>query len=150
MGFLRGTGFASTEGSKGTMTRREFLQVSALGAAALAAGTLFATARGIPNPSKPVHRVKPFEFEEATCLDLQAAMRSGRETSVSITRKYLDRIADLDKRGPALNAVIEINPDAIAIARALDRERKERGPRGPLHGVPILLKDNFDTHDRMM
>src|ERR1044071_7339172 len=132
------------------MKRREFLQVSALGAATLAAGTFSVSARGTPNLSKPVVRVKPCELEEASFLDLQAAMRSGKETSVSIARKYLDRIADLDKRGPAVNAVIEINPDALADARVLDRERKERGPRGPLHGVPILLKDNIDTHDRMM
>src|SRR5207302_1800860 len=66
------------------------------------------------------------------------------------TQKYLQRIASVDKAGPALNAVIELNPDAIAIAESLDAERKSTGPRGPLHGIPIMLKDNIDTHDRMM
>ncbi|HMJ65848.1 MAG TPA: amidase, partial [Candidatus Binatia bacterium] len=64
-------------------------------------------------------------------------------------KKYLQRIGDIDKQGPSINSVIEINPDALGIARDLDRERKDRGPRGPLHGIPILIKDNIDTHDRM-
>jgi len=77
-------------------------------------------------------------------------MQSGHETAASLTRKYLQRIKALDRSGPKLNAVIEINPDALAIARGLDAERKTKGPRGPLHGIPMLLKDNIDTHDRMM
>ena len=77
-------------------------------------------------------------------------MKSIRETAVSLAKKYLQRIADIDKRGPAINAVIEINPYALAIARELDSERKSKGPRGPLHGIPVLIKDNIDTHDRMM
>src|SRR5207247_11085300 len=63
---------------------------------------------------------------------------------------YLQRIYGLDRRGPALHSVIEINPDALALAAALDEDRRTRGPRGPLHGIPILLKDNIDTADRMM
>jgi len=81
---------------------------------------------------------------------LQAAMKSGQETAASLAKKYLARMAELDQRGPTLNAVIEINPDALASARALDQERQAKGPRGPLHGIPVLLKDNIDTHDRMM
>src|SRR3954467_6041739 len=65
-------------------------------------------------------------------------------------RKYLDRIDDIDKHGPAINAVIEINPDALSIAAALDNARKAGRLRGPLHGIPVLIKDNIDTHDRMM
>jgi len=77
-------------------------------------------------------------------------MRDGRESAVSLATKYLQRIASIDQHGPKLNSVIELNPDALAIARELDAERKAKGPRGPLHGIPVLLKDNIDTHDKMM
>src|SRR5438132_7483778 len=77
-------------------------------------------------------------------------MKSGRSSSKSITEAYLARIEAIDKRGPGINAIIELNPDAIAIAEALDKERKEKGARGPLHGIPVLIKDNIDTADRMM
>lgn len=95
-------------------------------------------------------RVASFALEEATIYELQAAMASGKETAVSLTKKYLQRIEAIDKRGPAINSVIEVNPEALAIARDLDDERKEKGPRGRLHGIPVLVKDNIDTHDRMM
>src|SRR5262249_38179759 len=81
--------------------------------------------------------------------DLQSAMTSGKYTAHSLVGKYLDRINDLDKRGPAINSVIEVNPDAVAIASELDKERKAGRVRGPLHGIPVLIKDNIDTHDRM-
>ena len=87
--------------------------------------------------------------EELTMGELQDAMESGELTSVGICRRYLDRIEKLDRTGPRLGSVIEVNPDALAIARALDRERREGKTRGPLHGIPVLLKDNIDTHDRM-
>ena len=77
-------------------------------------------------------------------------MASGRLTSQSLTRHYLDRIQALDRRGPCLRAVIETNPRAMEIAAALDRERAAQGARGPLHGMPILVKDNIETADRMM
>ena len=76
-------------------------------------------------------------------------MASGKVSALSLTRKYLGRIVEIDRRGPALNAVIELNPDAEAIAAALDRERRTSGARGPLHGIPVLIKDNIDTHDRL-
>jgi amidase len=76
-------------------------------------------------------------------------MSSGKWTARSLVEKYLERIEVMDRRGPELRSVIEINPDASAIAEALDKERKEKGARGPLHGVPILIKDNIDTADRM-
>ncbi len=91
-----------------------------------------------------------FEVEEATVGDLQKRMTGGSLTAQALTQTYLDRIAAIDKSGPALNAVIELNPEALAIARALDVERKAKGPRGPLHGIPVLIKDNIDTADRMM
>src|SRR4029077_1334168 len=94
--------------------------------------------------------VKPFEWEEATLEDLQAAMKAGKETAGSLAKKYLARIEEIDRTGPTLRSVLEVNPDALSIARALDQERKAQGPRGPLHGIPVLIKDNIDTHDRMM
>jgi len=90
-----------------------------------------------------------FALEETTIAALQNRMTTGERTARSITEAYLTRIEQLDRQGPALRAVLEINPDAIAIADALDRQRRTQEPRGPLHGVPILLKDNFDTADRM-
>ena len=92
----------------------------------------------------------PFtQVEEATVAELQAAMAVGRLTARRLTELYLERIAALDRSGPTLRSVIETNPDALDIAMALDRERASSGPRGPLHGVPILLKDNIATADRM-
>ena len=90
------------------------------------------------------------EIEEATVAGLGAAMAEGRLTALRITEMYLERIAALNEAGPELRAVIETNPDALAIAEALDRERAASGPRGPLHGIPILLKDNIDTADQML
>src|ERR1700676_914502 len=77
-------------------------------------------------------------------------MKSGKFTARSLVEKYRGRIDEIDKRGPAVNAIIELNPDASSIADALDQERKAKGPRGPLHGVPVLIKDNVATADRMM
>ena len=80
---------------------------------------------------------------------LQEAMRSGRLSARSITHIYLDRIRDLDRTGPALRAIIEVNPDALSEADRLDEERRQGDVRGPLHGIPVVLKDNIDTADRM-
>src|SRR5829696_2173771 len=91
-----------------------------------------------------------FDLEEATLADLQARMTAGKETARSLVEKYTARIAQLDRQGPALRSVIELNPDAITIADQLDAERKQKGARGPLHGIPILIKDNIATNDRMM
>jgi len=97
----------------------------------------------------PEPGVRSFELDETTLAALQGAMKSGRLTARSITEKYLARIEELDRRGPSLHSVIEVNPDALAIAARLDRERKAKGPRGPLHGIPVLVKDNIGTADRM-
>lgn len=91
-----------------------------------------------------------FELEECTIRDLQAGMKSGRFAAHSLVARYLGRIEEVDRHGPRLNSVIEINPDALAIAEELDRERRAKGPRGLLHGIPVLIKDNLATHDRMM
>src|SRR5260370_42653236 len=90
-----------------------------------------------------------FPVEEVDISTLAMALGDGRTTARGLVDSYLRRIAGIDRSGPRLNSVIELNPDAAAIAEALDRERKEKGPRGPLHGIPILIKDNIDTADRM-
>src|SRR5205823_8798301 len=90
-----------------------------------------------------------FELEEATIEQLQQGMQSGRYTARGLAELYLKRIEQIDRSGPTLRSVIEVNPDALSIADTLDAERRTRGPRGPLHGIPILIKDNIDTSDRM-
>ena len=133
--------------------RRSFLQSTLASGAAAAilpalAGTR-ATALVSPtnNSSGPV---KPFELDEITISELQEGLNSGKFTARSLVEKYSARIDEIDKHGPAVNAIIEMNPDALAIADELDRERKAKGPRGLLHGTPVLIKDNIDTADRMM
>ena len=109
---------------------------------------------GTSEPPEPgpatTEATAPFQFEEMTVEAMQEAMAKGTLTSRGITELYLARIEALDRKGPTLQSVIETNPDALSIADALDKERKEKGPRGPLHGVPVLIKDNIDTADRMM
>jgi len=131
-------------------SRRRFLQASLLGGISSAVLPALAGARELapPAPSSPGGR--PFELDEVTIADLQAGMTSGKFTARSITEKYLARIDAIDKQGPVVNSVIEVNPDALAIAEALDKERKEKRVRGQLHGIPILIKDNIDTADRML
>jgi amidase len=107
--------------------------------------------REVASPREPAPpEVKPFELDEVTISELQDGMKSGKFTARSLVEKYTSRIDEIDKRGPAVNAIIEMNPDAPSIAEALDRERKSKGPRGPLHGIPVLIKDNIDTADHMM
>jgi len=90
-----------------------------------------------------------FELDEATVDELQRGMSSGKYTADSLTAKYLNRIFSIDKEGPTINSVIELNPDALHIASELDKERKAGRTRGRLHGIPVIIKDNIDTHDRM-
>lgn len=123
------------------MNRRTFLAV----AGAIGAGGCAPPLRTGGSASTP-----EFELDEITIAGLQEAMAAGRHTAQSLAQLYLARIDSHDAHGPAVNSVIEVNPDALAIAAALDRERKEKGARGPLHGVPVLIKDNIDTADRMM
>ena len=131
-------------------SRRKFLQSAVNASAAAAVYPALGAARDV-TPAKPATPdVKPFELDEITISELQDGMKSGKFTARSLIEKYLVRIDEIDKRGPAVNAMIELNPDAFAIADALDQERKAKGPRGPLHGIPVLIKDNIDTADRMM
>jgi len=101
--------------------------------------------------SQPVEKAenKQFGYEETTIIRLGKAMAAGEYSAEGLVAAYLRRIDEIDRSGPGLGAVIQVNPDAAAIARELDRERSEKGPRGPLHGIPILIKDNIDTADRM-
>ncbi|HWH58462.1 MAG TPA: amidase [Terriglobales bacterium] len=125
------------------VSRRSLLKSTAAGIAAvpaLSAGRVLALAA--PEPVA----AKSFEFEEATITDLQAKMQSGALTPQALTKAYLARIEELDKGH--VNSVIEVNPDAMAIAQALDKERKSKS-RGPMHGIPVLIKDNIDTADKM-
>lgn len=133
------------------MKRRKFLETTALGCVlALSKPASLISASESARSHLPPAPAKEFELEEITISELQDGMKSGRFTARSLVKKYLDRIDEIDKHGPELNSVIEINPDAISIAESLDRERKEKGARGPLHGIPLLIKDNIDTADRMM
>ena len=89
------------------------------------------------------------DISEAGVVTLQAAMQSGKTSSQALVRAYLARIKAYDKSGPRINSVIEVNPDALIIARERDKERKAGKLRGPLHGIPVLIKDNIATADKM-
>ena len=86
---------------------------------------------------------------EWTIAELQEKMESGNLTARQIADLYLQRIGEVDKSGPCINSIIELNPDALETASKLDAERKTGKVRGPMHGIPILIKDNIDTHDKM-
>ncbi|AGC45703.1 amidase [Myxococcus stipitatus DSM 14675] len=125
------------------LSRRSFLGGTAA-AAALASLDASASAGGQAAPANT------FELAEVTLSDLQTGMREGRLTAHGIAERYLARISAVDRTGPMpLASVIELNPDALAIAQALDLERREKGARGPLHGIPVLIKDNIATADKM-
>ncbi len=116
------------------------------------AATSLAVATAIPFPhvsARLPERYAPPVIEEKTIAELTAGMESGEYTSRNITQQYLERIASLDKQGPMLRHVLETNPEALAIADSLDGERKAGKTRGPMHGIPVLVKDNIDTADRM-
>ena len=134
------------------VTRRDFLRSSAVGSAVAIAGPLACTPAPTPDADPPpgaAVAIDDFPLEEITVDALQEAMASGEWTARSITEAYLARIEQVNLEGPGLRAVIETNPDVSVLAAELDRQRQTTGPRGPLHGVPVLLKDNIDTGDRM-
>jgi len=137
-------------GSASTIDRRTFFRYGAAGGAVIAvAGPAAKAVSAAVSPAPETPAAGAFELEEATIADLQKRMESGRETARSLTEKYLARIDAVDRKGPALRAVLETNPDALSIADALDAERKAGKLRGPLHGIPIIVKDNISTADRM-
>ena len=131
------------------LSRRGFLKSGVIGGAVAATfPALAALGKPVAAPS-PKPDIRPSDLDEVTLSELTDGMKSGKYSSHSLVRKYIARIEALDRQGPALRSVIEINPDALSIAAALDQERKEKGPRGPLHGIPVLIKDNIGTADRM-
>jgi len=127
------------------MNRKSFLTNAGLMATgyALFPADVFAGIKGTATT------VTPEIIREATIGQLQQLLATGKISTVQLTQLYLDRIAAYNKKGPALNAVIELNPDALAIARQCDAERKQKKAVGPLHGIPVLIKDNIDTGDKM-
>jgi len=129
------------------LDRRALLRLGALGSVSALAGKA-GRADAAP-PAVPAPAPDAFELDEATVVDLQKRMESGQDSSRSLCEKYMARIEALDRQGPALMSVLEINPDALSIAESLDAERKAGKVRGPLHGIPILVKDNIGTADRM-
>ena len=134
------------------LNRRDFLRAGAVGAAATVAGPI---ACGSPEAERAIlesttpGEMGAFELEEATVAGLADDIEIGRFSARAITEAYLQRIVALDRQGPTLRSVIEVNPDALAIADALDQARAAGAPRGPLEGVTVLLKDTIDTADRM-
>src|SRR4051812_3930139 len=134
------------QNADGSVTRRSFVGVAIAGAVGARARSVISEA---PETASGAQPIPAFALEELSIDDLQSRMRAGAETSQSLVQKYLARIDALDHRGPAINAVIELNPDAASIAAQLDAERKSGKTRGPLHGIPVLIKDNIDTADRM-
>ena len=132
------------------MNRRTFVRNSVAGGVGVASLSITTAAKEAADTSSAGTAPPPaFELDEATIAELQTGMASGKYSAHALAARYLDRIDSVDKKGPAIHAVIELNPDALSIAADLDKERKTKGPRGPLHGVPVLIKDNIDTHDRM-
>lgn len=130
--------------------RRDFVRRGlAVGGGALAATLPRLGEANAASPLASSAQPPAFPLEEITVADLQGAMAGGRLSAEQVTRLYLERIQAVDRSGPSVNAVIEVNPDAVAIARALDAERAAGNVRGPMHGIPVLIKDNIDTADRM-
>jgi amidase len=133
-------------GKQARISRRQFLKRGVIAAASSAASMVGATpALAV----KPMAKTSFVTVEEVSIAQLQAAMTNREVTSRELVAAYLDRIRRIDQSGPTLRSVIEVNPDAADIAAALDAERTSRGVRGPLHGIPILIKDNIDTADKM-
>jgi len=139
--------------------RRRFLQASFLTGVGAAVYPVQVAGREVAPAPAAVPESSTFELNEITIRELQNGMKSGRFTARSIAEQYLARIESMDRpdkdksgndrRRPAVNSLLELNPDALAIADGLDQERKQKGPRGPLHGIPVLIKDNLDTSDKM-
>jgi len=130
------------------ISRRSFLRYAAAGGLA-AAAPIELTRRAEPVRAA-VPRIPPFELEEMTMAEMQRWMAAGRFTARYLVERYIERVEALDWEGPATRNVLELNPDALEIAERLDTERRSKGPRGPLHGIPVIVKDNIDTADKMM
>ncbi|PKQ62002.1 amidase [Labilibaculum filiforme] len=134
------------------MKRRHFISLSALGASSIVGFSLPACQNQTISETKKLNQedFNTFAFNEKSITELQEMMKSDQLNSEELVIAYLERVEKIDKNGPTTNSIIEINSDALAIARTLDKERKAGKLRGPIHGIPILLKDNIDTADKMM
>ncbi|GAB4012036.1 amidase [Spirosoma migulaei] len=132
------------------MNRRSFVKASSVLSVTASALTACSTPKSESPETDSAPFVDEFALNELTINELQQKMQSGEYTAEAITQLYLDRIQAIDKKGPRLNAVIELNPDALTIAKSMDQERKDGKLRGPMHGIPVLIKDNIDTNDQMM
>ena len=130
------------------MNRRNFLKNTS--GAGLTLATISLGIYNEVNASTPNEMFVDFDLNEITITELQQKMIAGNQSAVSLTKMYLKRIKEIDKNGPKINAVIELNPDALKIAEAMDKERKAGRIRGQLHGIPVLIKDNINTGDAMM
>ena len=133
------------------MNRRKFIKNTSITGITMAAVNP-KTINALTSDEKILKEIHNYDIdlEEITIDELQENMNVGKYTSQDITAVYLKRIADIDRSGSGLNSVIELNPDAMTIAKKLDAERKMGKIRGPLHGIPVLIKDNIDTGDKMM
>jgi amidase len=131
------------------MDRRKFLRNGSLTGIGLTAAGVLSRKMAEAIAGNSTKKTTTLNLEEITIQELQMKMQNGEETSVSITHAYLERIKEIDKAGPMLNSIIELNPESVSIAEGLDLERKNGKIRGPLHGIPILIKDNINTGDRM-
>src|ERR1700743_2061655 len=132
------------------MQRRSFLKAGSIaGLTTLVVGACNTVSTGKKEDEKEDNYIDQFELNEVTITMLQQKMQGKEYTSRSITEKYLKRIDEIDKAGPKLNAVIQVNPDALSIADVMDKERSNGKVRGPLHGIPVLIKDNISTGDTM-
>lgn len=130
-------------------SRRKFLKTGIAGGIAAVTLPSWSFAQQSLKRFIPSTVYAPFELDEITIDDLRSGFKSGKYTVHSVVEKYIKRISEIDKAGPAINSVIQLNPDALKIADALDKELKEKGPRSPMHGIPVLIKDNIDTADNM-
>ncbi len=135
--------------ARGNKSRRKFLKTSVAGSIAAVSLPSFAFAQKAVDKIASPFAPAPFDLNEITIDELNAGFKSGKYTVRSVVEKYIQRIKEIDKSGPAINSIIQINPDALKIADALDKELKEKGPRSLMHGIPVLIKDNIDTADNM-
>ncbi len=139
---------SENKGTSNNKTRREFIKTGIAGGIAVLSLPSLSFAAG--QKQDKFFSLVPFELDEITVSELSDGFKSGRYTVRSIVELYISRINEIDKKGPVLNSIIELNPEALSIADSLDKELKEKGPRSPLHGIPLLIKDNIDTADKML
>ena len=133
------------------MKRRAFLTTTTFASVGLSTAFISgcSTAKNRDNSDLTVDSYKLFELDEETISSLADKLSSGTYSSEQLVKLFMHRIAAIDKKGPRLNSIIELNPDALSIAKIMDLELKSNKRRGPLHGIPVLIKDNIDTADKM-